>query len=108
MMAGYDRRRCRDQDGPIWKRGPTITPEEPFAVEGGAEGVGPAAGASPGEFTELEKEGLAHYSTASGGTSVNTGSGMLGKHILEKEKMAKYEPKIKAQAVRTMMSKDRE
>ncbi|HOD13871.1 MAG TPA: hypothetical protein PK307_12370 [Spirochaetota bacterium] len=81
---------------------------EPFAVEGGAEGVGPAAGASPGEFTELEKEGLAHYSTASGGTSVNTGSGKLGKHILEKEKMAKYEPKIMAQAVRTMMSKDRE
>ena len=60
------------------------------------------------EFTELEKEGLAHYSTAAGGTSVNTKSGKLGKHILEKEKMAKYEPKIMAQAVRTMMSKDRE
>ena len=61
------------------------------------------------DFKELEKDGLTHYSTASGGGSgVHTASGKLGKHILEKEKLAKYEPKIMAQAVRTMMSKDRE
>lgn len=61
------------------------------------------------EFRELEKEGFAHYSTAPGGGSgVHTPSGKLGKHILEKEKLAKYEPKIMAQAVRTMMGKDRE
>ncbi len=61
------------------------------------------------EFKELDKEGLSHFSTAPGGTgSINTRSGKLGKHILESEKLAKYEPKIMAQAVRTMMSKDRE
>jgi len=67
-----------------------------------------AAAPQPGEFAELEKENLAHYSSSSGGTTVNTHGGKLGKHILEKEKMAKYEPKIMAQAVRTMMGKDRE
>lgn len=66
-----------------------------------------APGAS--DFKELEKEGLSHYSTASGGTgSINTKTGKMGKHILESEKLAKYEPKIMAQAVRTMMSKDSE
>ncbi|MBN1497824.1 MAG: hypothetical protein JXA07_13695 [Spirochaetes bacterium] len=63
-------------------------------------------------FRELEKEGLAHYSTSptgtNGGSGVHTPSGKLGKHIIEKEKLAKYEPKIMAQAVRTMMGKDRE
>lgn len=82
--------------------GETSLPEEGF------EAGEMAAATPPAEFTELEKEGLAHYSTSAGGTSVNTKSGKLGKHILEKEKMAKYEPKIMAQAVRTMMSKDRE
>jgi hypothetical protein len=61
------------------------------------------------DFKELDKEGLAHFSTASGGGSaVNTGAGKLGKHILQTEKLTKYEPKIMAQAVRTMMSKDKE
>jgi hypothetical protein len=72
-----------------------------------ASGVVPPE-APAGDFAELEKEGLAHYSTASGETAVHTRSGKLGKHILEKEKMAKYEPKIMAQAVRTMMIKDRD
>jgi hypothetical protein len=61
------------------------------------------------EFRELDKDGLAQFSTASEGESaVNTKVGKLGKHILEKEKLTKYEPKIMAQAVRTMMSKDKE
>ena len=61
------------------------------------------------EFRELEKEELTHFTTASeGGTAVNTKAGKLGKHILETEKLTKYEPKIMAQAVRTMMSKDKE
>ncbi len=63
----------------------------------------------PADFKEFDKEGLSHYSTTPGGAgSINTKSGKLGKHILESEKLAKYEPKIMAQAVRTMMSKDRE
>jgi hypothetical protein len=77
-------------------------------AEGFEDSSEPAVAVSPGDFTELEKEGLAHYSTATEGAPVNTRSGKLGKHVLEKEKMAKYEPKIMAQAVRTMMSKDRE
>jgi hypothetical protein len=65
--------------------------------------------ASATEFKEFDKEALSHYSTTPGGAgSINTKSGKLGKHILESEKLAKYEPKIMAQAVRTMMSKDRE
>jgi hypothetical protein len=61
------------------------------------------------EFKEIDKDALSRYSTAAGaGGPVNTGKGKLGKHILEKEKLAKYEPKIMAQAVRTMMFKDRE
>ncbi len=103
---------------------PSVAPGEPEIdlMEAGAasagggeaapeEGEAEAAGDTSqlqGGFSELEKEGLAHYTSASGGTTVNTRSGKLGKHILEKEKMAKYEPKIMAQAVRTMMSKDRE
>ncbi|OHD66829.1 MAG: hypothetical protein A2176_12210 [Spirochaetes bacterium RBG_13_51_14] len=68
----------------------------------------PEAGPSD-EFSELDKESLTQYSSAPGvGGSINTGAGKLGKHILAKEKMARYEPKIMAKAVRTMMSKDRE
>ncbi|MBP7737887.1 MAG: hypothetical protein KA369_18050 [Spirochaetes bacterium] len=74
-------------------------------AEAGTEAGTPEAS----EFREFDKEGLAHFSTGPGGSgSINTKSGKLGKHILESEKMAKYEPKIMAQAVRTMMSKDKE
>jgi len=60
------------------------------------------------EFRELDKEGLTQFTTATGGGSaVNTKAGKLGKHILETEKLTKYEPKIMAEAVRTMMSKDK-
>ncbi len=62
------------------------------------------------EFRELDKDGLTHFSTTPSdeGSAVNTKAGKLGKHILETEKLTKYEPKIMAQAVRTMMSKDKE
>lgn len=80
--------------------------------EGGVETAPPMESTEPprgDEFRELEKDGLTHYSTdAGGGSGVHTPTGKLGKHILEKEKLAKYEPKIMAQAVRTMMGKDRE
>ena len=57
-------------------------------------------------FKELDKEVLAHYSTGSGDTGINTKEGKLGKHVLAKEKLVKYEPKVMAQAVRTMMSNE--
>ncbi len=82
--------------------------EEAEARDNGEAGAD-AAATAPSEFKEFDKEGLAHFSTGPGGSgSINTKSGKLGKHILESEKLAKYEPKIMAQAVRTMMSKDRE
>jgi hypothetical protein len=58
-------------------------------------------------FNELDKEMLTQYSSSTGRTGgINTAAGKLGKHVLKTEKLAKYEPKIMAQAVRTMMSKD--
>ncbi|MBN2160592.1 MAG: hypothetical protein JW807_14480 [Spirochaetes bacterium] len=78
---------------------------------GEPEAVTDAVSAAPSEdeFKELDNEALAHYSTGTaGGSGINTAAGRLGKHVLEKEKLAKYEPKIMAQAVRTMMSRDKE
>ncbi len=57
-------------------------------------------------FKELDKDVLSHYSTGTGDAAVNTKEGKLGKHILTKEKLVKYEPKVMAQAVRTMMSNE--
>lgn len=57
-------------------------------------------------FQELDKEVLTHYSTGAGVTGINTKEGKLGKHLLAKEKLVKYEPKVMAQAVRTMMSNE--
>ncbi len=40
--------------------------------------------------------------------AVNPSAGKLGKHIIANEEQFKYEPKLMAEAVRTMMSKDEE
>jgi hypothetical protein len=102
----------------VREEGETAIPagREPAPVESGEtgeldigeEGVRTEAPVTA-DFKELDKEGLSHFSTMPGGAgSINTKSGKLGRHILESEKLAKYEPKIMAQAVRTRMSKDRE
>ncbi len=85
------------------------------SVNGGGEGVPQSSEGevqpltAPEEFRELDRDDLAGYTTLpGGGEAVNTRAGKLGKHILEKEKLAKYEPKIMAQAVRTMMNRERE
>ena len=58
-------------------------------------------------FNELDKDMLSQFSSAPGHSdAINTAEGKLGKHVLKTEKLAKYEPKVMAQAVRTMMSKD--
>ena len=60
-------------------------------------------------FKEIEGEKLAHYTTApQGGTKVDTAAGKLGKHVIQKERLGRYEPKLMAQAVRTMMGRDRD
>jgi len=67
------------------------------------------ASPSPDGFKELEGEKLAHYTTAAKGeTKVDTASGKLGKHVIQKERLGRYEPKLMAQAVRTMMGRDRD
>lgn len=40
--------------------------------------------------------------------NLNIEQGKLGKHIIVNEKKMKYEPKIMAQAIRTMISRDKE
>ncbi len=77
-----------------------------------ADGQGSANESDKGEFQELTSKdfqsvsdsdlGLADAGTAAGG------SGKLGKHVIVDEKFGKYEPKIMAEAVRTMMSKEEE
>jgi hypothetical protein len=82
-------------------------------VEGAAEGSG-----SDGGFTELSGEDFPRVSEAtdtsamdeslnqadSGG--MNAKKGKLGKHIISDESKFQYEPKLMAQAVRTMMKRD--
>ena len=65
------------------------------------------------EFNELKKEDFPQYDSMKDQATeslLNTGEGKLGKHIVVKEKdkeiFGKYEPKLMAQAVRTMLSKE--
>ena len=39
---------------------------------------------------------------------LNTSGGKLGKHIIVENQLNSYEPKLMAQAIRTMMSKDKD
>lgn len=63
-----------------------------------------------GGFKEFKEDDYVAYKS-SGGREMdsaidNAKSAKLGKHIVVNEKLAKYEPKIMAQAVRTMLHKD--
>jgi hypothetical protein len=60
-----------------------------------------AAGGKAGGFTPFKQS---DFTTMS---SVRLNEGKLGKHLLE-EKIVKYEPKIMAEAIRTMMGRDKE
>jgi hypothetical protein len=67
----------------------------------------PAPPKTAPSFNELDKDMLSQFSSAPGRSdAINTAEGKLGKHVLKTEKLARYEPKVMAQAVRTMMSKD--
>ncbi len=64
-----------------------------------------------GEFAELNEDNLTKYETVEDKTlesSLNISEGKMGKHILEKQKIARYEPKLMAQAIRTMMSRNQD
>ena len=63
------------------------------------------------EFTELSEKDFDKYSTLGDdglNTAFNASAGKMGKHIVVDEKFSSYEPKIMAQAIRTMMSKDKD
>lgn len=96
-----------DLDGMPGESADDEVPGELDRVEEAPRGTDEAPAVS-GEFHELDREGLAAYSSQTARGSVDTGKGKLGKHILEQEKLAKYEPKVMAQAVRTMMNRERD
>lgn len=69
--------------------------------------------ADGGEFSEMDTDEFPRLKTDETpdlenplDNSPNVTGGKLGRHIVATEKVAKYEPKVMAEAVRTMMSKD--
>jgi len=71
------------------------------------EDVTPPEMPPAGEFKETKSEDMARFDTLIGaGDRISTSEGKLGKHILSKEKFGQYEPKIIAQAIRTMIKRD--
>ena len=80
-------------------------------TEGGGEG-----------FTEMDSDSLPRVAPQdseldspldtpgeSGGGSMNPAQGQMGKHVIaDEDSFVKYEPKLMAEAVRTMLSKDEE
>ncbi len=87
------------------------TPGEAAAESAGEDEAAPAAEGKTAEpideaamsegFTPFKQGDFATYATA------QPEKGKMGKHILEAKKM-KFEPKIMAEAVRTMMSRDKD
>ncbi|HOP29194.1 MAG TPA: hypothetical protein P5120_02370 [Spirochaetota bacterium] len=63
------------------------------------------------EFTELTQKDFDRYKTTEDSgldAAFNASGGKMGKHIIVQEQFNSYEPKIMAQAIRTMMSKDKD
>jgi hypothetical protein len=64
-----------------------------------------------GEFSEMNPDDLPRVETGETpdlDNPLDVSEGKLGRHIVANEKIAKYEPKVMAEAVRTMMSKDKD
>ncbi len=94
---------------PETERGPeaAVSAEgQEIADSGMKEEVNPAgteeAPKGKSAFTELSNEDFAKLA----GTIDGSDSKKMGKHIISNEKIVSYEPKIMAQAVRTMMRRD--
>lgn len=63
------------------------------------------------EFTEFTQKDFDRYKTTEDSgldATFNASGGRMGKHIIVQEQFNSYEPKIMAQAIRTMMSKDKD
>jgi len=63
-----------------------------------------AEGTSSSECSEIREDELPHIK--SGGDGDAFSSGKMGKHILKNGQFVEYEPKILAEAVRTMIKRD--
>ena len=64
-----------------------------------------------GGFTEFTEKDFDRYNTpADTGleSTLNPSAGKMGKHIMVQQQFNAYEPKIMAQAIKTMMSKDKD
>lgn len=70
------------------------------AVEGGEKAAEMKSGI---DFEPVDSASYARYST-----KPEMAEGKLGKHIVVNQKKVKYEPKIVAEAIRTMMKRDNE
>ena len=60
------------------------------------------------EFTENDYDRLQTINDSGLDSSLNSSDGKLGKHVIVESEMSGYEPRIMAQASRTMMSKDKD
>jgi len=65
-----------------------------------------------GEFTEFTEKDFDRYNTPADsgpGSTLDPSEGKMGKHVMVQEQQFNaYEPKIMAQAIKTMMSKDKD
>lgn len=60
------------------------------------------------EFTEKDYDRLQSVKDYALDNTLNPSNGKLGKHIIVENQLNDYEPKLMAQAIRTMMSKDKD
>lgn len=60
------------------------------------------------EFTEKDYDRLQSVKDSDLDGELNLSGGKLGKHIIVENQLNSYEPKLMAQAIRTMMSKDKD
>ncbi len=85
--------------------------ESDFSAEDGEDSI---ASTEPDEntgFTEFKNNDYDRLSSVDDSTpegGPNTGNGKMGKHIIVEDQFNSYEPKLLAEAVRTMMSKDKD
>jgi len=69
------------------------------------------AGEEPPQFTEFTEKDFDRYNTPGDSgieSSPDVSGGKLGKHVLVEQQFSGYEPKLMAQAIKTMMSKDKD
>lgn len=83
--------------------------EIPFEDSGNTGTLAPEkADSGFSEFTEKDYDRLQTINDTGLDSALNTSGTKLGKHIIVDNQLNSYEPKLMAQAIRTMMSKDKD